>query len=376
MEPHPKIAIGIANQFYSDPYGLPYDLTFANGALRPLADVCLIFHLAQGTMQRPRKSKWTRCHQLIRIYMPDQPFKLILDRDKAEADVREHFQPQVELLADLVNYGTDLIPRAYSGSQKTTVDVVVCGVLLKQLVAMIDAIEVLIRSGVVHAAFLQARAALEASLYLEWILFSDSEHKANCYVVATLRQERIWAMRSIRGSQEAQTFDPILEELGVDIHALHPSLGAEAEKYLNEVNRNLSQPPLKAIDEKFNRLRKKRKHDVEWYSVAGAETVRKIARDVGRLPLYEFLYSKGSQATHSGLYKDHVRFGKGEVRFRAIRHLRELDELLTMVIPVALGTYHNVLRYYRPGELRAFASQYLKNWRKPFFSIKRVQIAE
>jgi len=308
--------------------------------------------------------------------MSDQAFKSILDRDKAEADIREHFQPQTDLLGDLVNYGTNLIPRAYGSSAKTVVDVVVCGVLLKQIVAMTDAIEVLARSGIVHAAFLPARAALEASLYLDWILFSDSEHKVNCYVVATLRQERIWALRAIKGSAEAQTFDSITEELGVDIHALHPTLAVEAKKHLAEVNRNLSQPLLKAIDREFDKLRKKRKRDVEWYNVIGAKSVRQIAREVGRLPQYEFNYSKGSQVAHSGLYKDHVRFRTGEVRFRAIRSIVEIDELLSMVIPVVIKTYFNVIRYYRPGELKAFAHRYLEEWRAPFFSIKRVKVAE
>lgn len=37
---------------------------------------------------------------------------------------------------------------------------------------MLDAVEVLARAGAVHAAFVPARAAFEASLYIEWILAS------------------------------------------------------------------------------------------------------------------------------------------------------------------------------------------------------------
>src|SRR3954469_11917994 len=172
--------------------------------------------------------------------MQEKPFLALLDRDKAAADVAQHFEAQVNALTDMVNYGTNLVRRCYGSSEKRTIDVVVLGVLLKQVIAMLDGIEVLVRNGIVHAAFLQSRAALEASLYLEWILVSDSEHKANCYIVATLRHERMWALRATKGSAEAKAFDPITEQLGLDMHQRNPTLAADAQKHLAEVNRFLS----------------------------------------------------------------------------------------------------------------------------------------
>jgi hypothetical protein len=308
----------------------------------------------------------------------EKPLAKLLDREKAAAEVAQHFQEHLDALTDMVNYGTNLIIRAYSSSEKRSLDVVVLGVLLKQMVAMLDAADVLLRAGIVHATFLPARAALEASLYIDWILLSNSDHKAACYLVASLRHERMWALRGMKGSPEAKAMDAVMAELGIDIHEIHPDLEEGASKHLDEVNRNLAQSDLKPIDELFDQIRKKRGRDFdpEWYAPAGAKSLRQMAKELGRLPQYEFNYSKGSHVTHSALYKDHVRFKKQQVRFRAIRSLRDIDELLNTTMPVFFGTYLNIVKHYRAGEAQAFARHYVEHWRGPFLGVKQVKIVE
>lgn len=312
------------------------------------------------------------------VTMATPPFSKILDREQAAKEVSAHFQQQVDVLADMVNYGTNLIIRAYGSSEKRAVDVVVIGVLLKQMVAMLDAIEALLRAGIVHAAFLPTRVALEASLYLDWILQSDSERRGNCFIVANLRHERMWALRATKGTDEAQRFEKAIESLGIDMHEMQPDLEQGAASHLAEVNKNLSQPELQQIDIQFDAVRKKRGRDFdpEWYVPAGATSLRDIAKQVERLPQYEMCYSKGSHVTHSALYKDHIQFAKGNVRFKAIRSLRDIDELLNTAMPVFFGTYRRILQKYRAGEERAFAEYYRDNWREPFWSIKRVVIKD
>ena len=130
--------------------------------------------------------------------------------------------------------------RAYGSSKKDTADVLVCGVLLKQVVSMLDAIEVLLTAGIVHAGFLPARAAFEASVYLDWIIFSDSDRKARCYVVANFRDEKLWALRAIHGTPERAAFDSVAAGTGLDLHANRSTLAAEAAAHLAEVNRILA----------------------------------------------------------------------------------------------------------------------------------------
>jgi hypothetical protein len=107
----------------------------------------------------------------------------------------------------MVGYGTHLIIRAYNASEKDYVSMVVVAVLLKQIVSMLDAVEILMREGHSYPALLQVRAAFEASLEIDWILQSDSDNRARHYIVANVRDEALWANRLIPGTPERASFD-------------------------------------------------------------------------------------------------------------------------------------------------------------------------
>lgn len=245
--------------------------------------------------------------------MREQPHPAILNREESRAVVEEHFAKQIDLLRDLANYGSNLIVRAFNSSEKKMVEVVVCGVLLKQIVAMVDAVEVLLASGCNHASFLPARAALESSLYLDWILADNSERRATCYIVSTLRDKRLWAERVVPGTIEEAAFTQIAKTLGLDIYASRPTLAHDAQSHLAEIHRILAQPELQAIDQEFAAKRKKRKCDPAWYELDGLKSIRQLADAVGRLAEYEFFYSKGSQVTHTGSYNDHIRISMAKL---------------------------------------------------------------
>lgn len=305
--------------------------------------------------------------------MREKPLASILDREEARKHASEHFAEQIALLRDITNYGSNLVFRAFNSSKKDLADVVVCGVLLKQIVAMVDAVETLMESGIVYAAFLPARAAFEASTYLEWILFSDSDRKAKCYIVSNFRDERLWALGTIKGTPEEAVFESIAKTVGLDIHARRPTLAADAKTHLDEVNRILAQSDFQPIDQEFDQRRGKRKVDLEWYELVGAKSIRQVAEAVGRLAEYEFFYAKGSQITHSASYKDHIRFTKNQVQVKPIRHLQGIDMLLNFVVGIAIRSFQNTLRYYRPDELLAFSKKYAEDWRKPFLTVKAVK---
>lgn len=305
--------------------------------------------------------------------MPESPHPKILNREQAQEHANEHFADQLALLRDLANYGSNLVVRAFGSSPKKLEDVVVCGVLLKQIVAMLDAVEVLLSAGIAQASYLPARAAFEASLYMDWMLLENTERKAKCYIVSNFREERKWASRAIKGTKEEAAFRSLTDELGVDIHAEQPNLIAEATKHLSEIERVLAQADLASIDAEFEQKRRgKRRSDLEWYVLAGASSIRKVAQDVNRLTEYEFLYGRGSHVTHTATYKDHVQFRSGQVRFRQVRHVAEFRELLNLIVIVAFSSYQKVLAFYRPAELPAFAARYLSDWREPFRNVKNV----
>jgi hypothetical protein len=305
--------------------------------------------------------------------MNETPHPAVLDPEAAIAVVEEHFSSQTALLRDLANYGSSLVIRAFNSSPKKMTEAIVVGVHLKQIVAMVDAVEVLLSAGCGHAAFLPARTAFEASVYADWIMESDSERRATRYLVANYRDERLWATRAIPGTTEEKAMSQVTAMLGFNVHSNHPGLAVDGAKHLADVNRILSQPSLKPIDKEFDVARGKRKRDPEWYELDGLLSIRHVADKVGRLPEYTFFYSKGSQVTHTGSFKDQIRFKSGEIRFLPIRHVEDAKMLINFVCASAFATYRKVLERYRPGELSAFGRKYLEDWQEPFLNIKDVK---
>lgn len=303
--------------------------------------------------------------------MPERPHP-ILDRTEAEKLIEQHFSHQAALIEELANYGSNLFIRAFNTGEKGLGDAVVCGVLLKQIVAMLDATAVLFRAGNIYAANLPARAGFEASLYLEWMLAADIEKKARYYYVANLRAERHWASRAVQGTPEHEDFSKSLAQLNVDLNALRPTLQADARSHLGEVNRILGQPEFANIDQEFTKQRGRRKSDPEWYTLLGVKSIRQIAEQLHRLLEYDLFYARGSTITHAGAYKDHLRFSTGQLHFKQIRSLDGIAALLNFIVALAMRSYQWVLTYYRNEELPRFWAQYLNEWREPFVNVKDV----
>ena len=144
--------------------------------------------------------------------MKEKEFKQIIDREKHKKDARQIFSKQIDLLVDLVNYGSNLIIRAYDSSKKKLEDAIVIGVLLKQVVAMIDATEILLCHGSPQSADIQLRSALEASLYIDWMLKSELQKKAKYYYISNLRNMKLWALKLkafASQSRDLETLDPL-----------------------------------------------------------------------------------------------------------------------------------------------------------------------
>ena len=108
--------------------------------------------------------------------MQETEFRPLMDRENVVADCKRAYGAQLEMLRDLVNYGTNLIPRCFTTSDKELKDAVIIGVLLRQVVAMLDGIELLTFSGLtstrvvrgflVHAMDVRGRCRQESDVLL------------------------------------------------------------------------------------------------------------------------------------------------------------------------------------------------------------------
>jgi len=58
--------------------------------------------------------------------MNESAHSAILNRSEPEAQAEEHLGPQIALLTDLANYGSNLVIRAFDSSPKKLAEVIVC----------------------------------------------------------------------------------------------------------------------------------------------------------------------------------------------------------------------------------------------------------
>jgi hypothetical protein len=302
----------------------------------------------------------------------EEPNASLLKPEEAASHAQQHFGDALSALRDMISFGTHLIIRAYNSSDHSNVPMVVLGVLLKQLVAMLDAAEILVREGHSYPALLQLRAAFEASIYVDWILKTDSENRARHYIVANLRDEAIWAKRGIGGTAEKEAFDAVFPNSGRSAGE-QARLESDGKAHLAQVNALLVRPEFQCIDAEFTRRRGKRDYDPAWHQVLGFKSLRQVADDVSRLSEYQMMYGRGSEAMHSGLYKDHIRFHKGGFKLLPLRHLRDANSVLRFAMMLAVRTYRLILERYRPDELEAFGRRYEERWRQPFWSVPEVE---
>lgn len=302
-------------------------------------------------------------------------FKPILNREKHKRDFDKHFSEVGILLKDITNYGSNLIPRCFSSSKRNLEDTIIIGTLLKQVVAMVDAADLLISNSALHSSHLQARAAFEASLYIEWIIKSDTEKKANYFYVSNLREDKLWALRVTGKSPDQKKFEQIFEEVGLQLEEEVHVMKKEAEKQNTEIDQILSAPPFKDINIHIQNYKDQRRLDYEppWYSPLGVSSIRKIAIDVGRLPEYQIFYSLTSKIMHSSRYRHHIRFIDDKIIFGPIRCLKGIKDLMNFIVSCTLRTYMIILKHYRPDEWPALRRKFDEDWKKPFSTIKSVR---
>jgi hypothetical protein len=308
--------------------------------------------------------------------MAENELKKLLDREKHKTDVKQYFSSQIDALTDMVNYGSWLIPRAYDSSKKKLEDVIIITVLLKQVVTMIDAVEILVSNGAVYPAFLQARAGFEASLYIDWILKEEADKKARYYYISNIRHERLWALRIIEGTTEQQEFTIEVKDLAPYRNFKNSNIQHMAQERLSEIDRILNQDNFKPINDELEMLKKKRKREPYWYQpLLKAISLKRIAKAVERGSEYVYLYEIGSKITHAASYRNHIQFSKGgKFAFEPIRNLREIDTLLRFAMgAVLINTYKSILSKYRHGELQNFAHKYQNYWRQSFLNMPSVE---
>lgn len=292
---------------------------------------------------------------------------VVLDRAEALKTARQ-FKGAIDLLNSMVDYGTNLIVRAFHSSPRDIKATCTIFVMLRQHVVHLDGLSLLLANGACGTAGLQLRSILENTLLLDWMLNSDSERKAEFLFVSNIRRIKHTHLSVLSGTTESQRRPENLK---------YAKLTSEQEQGLRrdiqQADAMLSKPPLDAVNQRFEPFYRKNHRDQEWYKAFGVSSIRKVFEAVGRLDEYAIIYNQLSGVTHgSDIFKS-ITLGRGVVELSPLREFQELPTLLQLAAGFSIEVYRRILKEYRFAELDNFALMYAREWRDEF--LKKYQVS-
>ncbi|WPJ97808.1 DUF5677 domain-containing protein [Coraliomargarita algicola] len=305
--------------------------------------------------------------------MPDTPHKSILDRSIFRLQIEESFAPQLKLLEQMVNYGTNLVPRCFDSSDKQLPDIVCIGSFLKHAVSALDAIHILVQEGATTACQAHIRSIFEINLYIEWICQEDYEKRGVAYFVWNIRKKRYWNRCALEGTAEHKAHQQHMK--GMDTSRTSKRFDqAELWNAVNQDDKRLQHPELATVNDMFEQRMKKSGKDVEWYVPFGVSGLRDIAIKLNKEAVYKVFFGKLSEATHGQTLEQQLYFSDttGVMHFDHIRTLARVDDVFKLTFLQVMDLYSQTLRRYRPDEEKAFYHKYQNEWRDAYWRVPKV----
>lgn len=303
--------------------------------------------------------------------MTDNAHKKVLDRDKA-ADIGIKISEPLDSLRDFVDYGTHLVLRCYNSSNKSLKDLVALSSLFKNALSMADAIEVMMRQGVIRPSQLQLRSLFEVSVTLQWVLQESGDERARAYHVANLRRQRLWASRYLPDTTEDKAFKYFWDTVGDKTTS--PEGEKEARVQIANLNKVLSGPSLCDLNKKFEVFYQKKEYEQDWYKIIGVRSFRDIAKDLGCAAEYAMVYVSGSEVMHGSTYTGQVAFDGPKVITDSLRSPEEIGYSLRLAMALTLKMIRSTLEYYMPAEVENLKRKYREDWASPLRRIPKITI--
>ena len=309
--------------------------------------------------------------------MADNANKKILDRDEA-VNFGTAISEPLDSLRAFVDYGTHLVLRCYYTSEKSLKDVVALFSLFKNALSMADAIEVMMRQGVIRPSQLQLRSLFEVSVTLQWVLQESGDEpgdeRARAYHVANLRRRRLDASRDLPGTDENEAFQYFWDTAGDRTPS--PEREREIRAQIANLNKELSGPSLCDLNKKFEAFYQKNRYEQDWYKILGKRSFHDIAKDLDRTAEYAMIYTSGSEVMHGSTYSGQLAFDDSEITIDLLRSPKEIGYSLRLAMVLTLNMIRSTLEYYRPAEVENLKRKYREDWASPLRRIPDIRVEQ
>lgn len=301
----------------------------------------------------------------------EKPLESIIDREIAIAIVNSSFSETNEFLIDLVNYGSNLIARAFDRSPKNLSDIIVIGHFTKSAIAAIDSIQIGFENASYINVKLSTRALLELSFQLEWLLERNSNQRAKQFYVSLLRKKKMLNELYMGNSSGSNDLFTSFTNRGFSDPTSY------LNSYVNLVNNQnnsiddiLAKPEYSNINQEFDRTARNN-YDVNWYSIfCGPSSIRQLAISINKNVEYQVFYSSYSQFMHSSHFEKNITFEDSKVIFEKIRSVENILPDLNFACSLIFRIYRWITLKYLPSELQQFGKKYSQDWREEYHKLE------
>lgn len=237
----------------------------------------------------------------------------------------------------------------------------------RNVVELLDGVEILVREGSALNCFHQLRSTCEAYWGVLWVLDEDTERRGKAY--------QVWhAHRTMAFTAQFDTSTDVHARLrsrvsGQEHAQIFDGARVDSEAVKERKLRLLSLPEYRETAAEWERAVADRKNKPGfpfWYSLfGGPKHVGALAARVGQRPMYEVFYGFYSDAIHAGNAFDHLApLNDGSERaVRPVRHPGWLSKVACQASQLAVLTSRAVLGHYAPQQVSIFGKRYVERLR-------------
>lgn len=295
--------------------------------------------------------------------MTDSPFLPLLNRQHAIKSVQKYYT-QIELLEDLVNFGSALMPRLLPDEAKTPTDSLLVFQLAREVILQIDTLQVLLANGCIPGASSVCRSLVEKQHLCLWSLSGDLERKMQHLFVGGLRSDRQRARAAMSGQKENDALGALRHQLA------QTQIPEQSAQRVKAIDARLKLSDVTDINSAFDKLAVKLGYDPSWTAVYCSNrnqnkhrgSARKIAEEIGKLADYQIYYTDYSTRTHGQAVLSNISIGDGYISVSNIRDVNDFETTYFLAINSAFELYKALLEHYLPDEVQAYCAMAIKNW--------------
>jgi hypothetical protein len=230
--------------------------------------------------------------------------------------------------------------------------------LMRHIVETVDGVSVLVAKGSKDNCGLLLRSSFEAMAGIVYILKADTERRALAYQVAHIH-------RKIKLYRKFVPTDDVGRQLRVDLKddqlvSFFDLPITDWQKRIDGLKRTFAMPEYAPIQAEWERLKKERKGDPNWYTLFGGPSdMRKLALDIGRGSFYEILYRPWSDFTHAeGVFGNISQGADDDVLMKPVRSPKGIEQACNFACHFCLETVRSVLLAFAPDEWLRFERRY------------------